>query len=135
MPVGQCGGLEWVGRGLSLPVIENPIVQTLRTNKEILTIECSEPTTFRVLWDSVTRGQIKVRVDAELSAVIHREYTGSIKGLSWLCQPGEMIEVEARSPGIFQCQVTEVEDGQFIVKLQAPDDFLFLFEIESEVAA
>ncbi len=107
----------------------------LRANKEILTVECSEPTTFRVLWDDIVRGQVKVRVDAERSAAIYREYDRYIKGLSWLCQPGEMIEVEARSPGVFQCQVTEVEDGQFIVELEAPTDFHFIFEIESEVAA
>ncbi len=107
----------------------------LRANKEILTVECSEPTTFRVLWDDIVRGQVKVRVDAERSAAIYREYDRYIKGLSWLCQPGEMIEVEARSPGVFECQIVEMKGGQFVVKLRAPNDFLFLFEFESEVAA
>ncbi len=108
----------------------------LRTNREILTIDCSEPGIFSVHWNGISGKDVRVSIDAPLSAGISRvPHTDSIDGLSWLCQPGEMIEVEARSPGVFECQIVEMKDGQFVVKLRAPNDFLFLFEFESEVAA
>ncbi len=103
----------------------------LRPNKEILTVECSEPTIFRLMWVDMLGQQVKVGVDAEMSATIYRDdEKNGLRGLSRDCKPGELVAVEVRSPGVFQCQVTKVKDDEFTVRLEAPDDFLFEFMVE-----
>ncbi len=104
----------------------------LRPNKEILTVECSEPTIFRLMWVDMLGQQVKVGVDAEMSATIHREYQDEVlHGLRWTCEPDGFVLVEARSPGVFQCQVIKAKENKFDVVLQAPDNFLFEFVVES----
>ncbi len=44
----------------------------LRANKEILTGDCSEPTAFWIYWNDIDSKQVKVAVDAEMSAMIYR---------------------------------------------------------------
>ncbi len=107
------------------------LAQRLRVNKEILVIDCAKPTTFRVMWVDLIGKQVRVGVDAEMSATIYRDYQeDTIQGLTWTCEPNGFVEVEARSPGIFQCQVSKVKDKKFDVTLQAPEDFLCEFIVE-----
>jgi len=104
----------------------------LRANKEILTVDCSEPTIFWIYWNDIDSKQVKVAVDAEMSATIFRgDKEKGLHGLLRTCKPGGLVEVEARSSGVFRCQVTKVQDNEFTVRLEAPDDFLFEFMVES----
>ncbi len=106
----------------------------LRANREILTIDCSEPTVFRIQWRGFS-GEVRVAIDAERTAGISREpCTNDIDGMSWIVSAGDILEIEALAPGKFECQVIEAEGGQFVVKLRGPEDFLFLFDFESEAA-
>ncbi len=80
----------------------------LRANKEILTVDCSEPTVFWIYWNGIDSNQVRVGVDAEMSATIYRDdQENDLRGLCRTCKPGELVEVEARSSGVFQCQVTK----------------------------
>ncbi|MCP4120991.1 MAG: hypothetical protein GY751_04495 [Bacteroidetes bacterium] len=113
------------------------LILKLRENREILTVDCSEPAIFSIHWERFYGKVIRVGIGGPLTAGVFRApCEESIDGMSWICRPGEILEVEALAPGTFQCQITEVDldSGQFIVKLRGPDDFLFLFDFESVAA-
>ncbi len=108
------------------------LAQRLRENREILVVNCTEPTIFRVIWTDVVGKRVKVGVDAERSASIYRDYQeDTIRGLPWTCERSGFVEVEARAPGIFKCQVNRVADDQFDITVKASDDFLFEFISEN----